>query len=224
MSERRMSKEKLDYVNNYLMENFNQMTMVAMSKELNIPRTTLTSIADELGLKKGKVKDIDKFILDNYNNMTVTEMSKVLKVERNTINRHAKKLGLSKNKKFTQDKFEISFDLKGIVDGYCVTNHGRVYNKKTGYLVNSRLGGHDYYRVSLSVNGIKKDYLLHRLIGIGFSPNPQNNPVINHISGLKTDNRPFNLQWTTIAENNKHAHANGLIDYSKRKRATTIEK
>jgi len=64
-----------------------------------------------------------------------------------------------------------------------------------------------YYSVSLYNNDTKKSLTasIHRLVAMAFISNPDNKKCVNHINGIKTDNRVENLEWVSYKENTKHA-------------------
>ena len=67
-----------------------------------------------------------------------------------------------------------------------------------------------YPRVLLANKSGKKMFSVHRLVAQAFIPNPENKRTVNHINGIKDDNRVESLEWSTHSENNKHAYDTGL--------------
>ena len=51
---------------------------------------------------------------------------------------------------------------------------------------------------------------LHRLIAITFIANEENNPYVNHINWIKSDNRLNNLEWCSPSYNSQHSYDNWL--------------
>lgn len=72
-----------------------------------------------------------------------------------------------------------------------------------------------YLAVGIVIDGIIKTMKAHRIIALTWCDNPDNKPTVNHINGIKTDNRAVNLEWMTLSENHKHAWATGLQVASK---------
>ena len=52
--------------------------------------------------------------------------------------------------------------------------------------------------------------MCHVAVATAFIPNPENKPCVNHINGIKNDDRILNLEWVTNSENQQHAVDAGL--------------
>lgn len=67
-----------------------------------------------------------------------------------------------------------------------------------------------YRTLKLSKNNKSKRYKIHRLVAITFLENKEQNVQVNHINGIKTDNRLCNLEWCSNLYNQRHAIKNNL--------------
>lgn len=77
-------------------------------------------------------------------------------------------------------------------------------------IVKTTISSFGYKRVVLSKDSALKTFCNHRLVAIAFIPNPDNKQTVNHINGVKTDNRVENLEWSTQQEQISHAIKIGL--------------
>lgn len=105
-----------------------------------------------------------------------------------------------------------------IGDRYKVDSNGVVYTKATlgskskvcesWRSLKPFKSGRGYLQVNL---GRKNRQYVHRLVFEGFTGEIETGLEINHINGIKTDNRVCNLEKISKQENMRHAWNNGLM-------------
>lgn len=105
--------------------------------------------------------------------------------------------------------YEVS-NFGNVITKQRYVNGPRGLAKRKEHILKSFKSNSGYLRVSLYKNGLEKHFSIHRLVAIAFIPNPENKLEINHINGVKDDNRICNLEWVTKSENEKHAYKTAL--------------
>jgi hypothetical protein len=122
---------------------------------------------------------------------------------------------------------EIWKDIPGYEGIYQASNLGRIKSlsktvnisngKKRNVLeklFNLRTNNYGYNVVTMYLNGKMQSKRSNRVIALTFIPNPENKPYVNHINGIKNDDRVVNLEWCTAKENSIHAVKKGLLKNS----------
>ncbi len=96
-------------------------------------------------------------------------------------------------------------DVKGYEGLYSITSDGRVYSHLSKKFLKPLHNGTGYSVVYLFKEDTRRTCLIHRLVAEAYIPNPENKPNINHKDSDRKNNKAYNLEWCTPAENTLHA-------------------
>lgn len=88
-------------------------------------------------------------------------------------------------------------------DGYAVTSDGSVKRIKTGNILSPSMNNSGYLTVNVGKS-------VHRMVARAFVDGYEPGLDVNHINGVKTDNRAENLEWCSRSRNIKHSFEIGL--------------
>jgi hypothetical protein len=128
-------------------------------------------------------------------------------------------------------------DVVGYEGLYMVSSFGRVLSclrKVTGRwgkprtqyprLIKLKPNNHGYVRIRLHDTDSKSnrnrnvDVSVHRMVLMAFCGNPHLLPSVDHINGIKTDNRIENLRWCTFEENSNNPITKASMSNAAKKR------
>lgn len=90
---------------------------------------------------------------------------------------------------------------------YEVSNLGRVRSKRFNKtkILKQDTDKNGYKQLNLSRNKVSYKVKVHRIVAETFIENTENKKQVNHINGVKGDNRITNLEWATGSENINHS-------------------
>ena len=101
---------------------------------------------------------------------------------------------------------------------YLVYPNGKIYSIWYKRFVKEILTTNGYCKFDICINNKKTTSLVHRIVAECWIENVDNKLEVNHINGIKSDNRIENLEWCTRTENNRHAWKTGLSKSSEKQR------
>jgi len=93
----------------------------------------------------------------------------------------------------------------------------RVKSLKKQRILKESITPDGYCYLNLVKNKKQFTFRVHRLVATAFIPNKENKPTVNHIDGIKTNNKTKNLEWATRKEQSQHCLKLGLYNCFKRK-------
>ena len=109
-----------------------------------------------------------------------------------------------------EDEYWVNLNILDIRPNvYEISNYGNVRRIEDKFPIKAQtlISKYGAYRIVnlVTIHGSQpKKYLVHRLVGLVFVPNPNNYPQINHLNNNGMDECYCNLEWTTGENNTRY--------------------
>lgn len=100
-------------------------------------------------------------------------------------------------------------------EDYTIDEIGNVFSIRKNKYLKQTINRNGYCKVTLQKDKYKKTFSVHRLVAQAYLKNYSNTLQVNHINGIKIDNRVENLEMVTAKENMQKAVEIGLFDKCK---------
>jgi hypothetical protein len=172
-----------------------------------VPQKFIHSLKYEGWFDEGE--GADKVYYRNPNHLNV--IKQFLKGKRTFGESHKLLAYIKEN--FTKEELEneVWKTIPGYEGYYEVSNLGGIRSFQTKVLRKMNgVNSSGYQVVVFYKEGKTKSYTVHRLVAKSFISNHKSKREVNHINGVKTDNRVENLEWVTPRENQRHSVDTGL--------------
>jgi len=93
--------------------------------------------------------------------------------------------------------------IKGYEQYYLISNLGDIWSIRKAKTLIPVTNKSKYMKVFLSVNGVVKDFKVHRLVANAFIAPPDNNRLVHHIDGNTFNNTIDNLCYVTPKDHHR---------------------
>jgi hypothetical protein len=209
------------YVKNacdYLISDMGEIIYTNNGKKLNVFYNT--SNYHQVTIKHQGMKYIHILIAESFLNIDETKTYNIVHKDGNKNNNILSNIEIKYHgqvkEKITLEDISLENEIWKSISNYenlfMVSDQGRIINldkMKVKELQPHKNNG--YVRTTLCNNNIKIQFSVHILVAEAFLENIDNKPQVNHINGIKHDNRLENLEWATCSENITHAIKTGLL-------------
>ena len=116
-------------------------------------------------------------------------------------------------------------DIPGYEGLYQVSNIGRVRSLDhpigtrlmRGRVLSLQKTKTGYHMVNLSKDGVVSKVFVHRVVAMAFLPKQIDMNFVDHVNGVRSDNRVQNLRWVTCSDNRRNANRLGNLPKSYRR-------